>query len=885
MSLDGVSESDNYRSEPDVSCWNCFSSEDGDKEVSVQPIPLPKIREEQREKLKLYSFLAAEISRPKVVSLKQKVGDHYGVTKKIDEKIGKKADPVKYKQVAEKHFEKDKNTKSFEGKSKQPETKVKSSILRSMDSQEILRKKLSLQKQKAIESHSTAAAKVSLAMARNKLNQSRSEKNLQPVKPIKRKIIAQIDRTPSSSSAEDVAKYRSSQSFDSSGASANIKSSIENKYPDVETISNSSLLSLSRSQSPASLKHILDTSKDSRLDDSSFSTSKDKEPDEVKVLHKVQIETSTPKENTSSVSSDYEQEKVIKSSNIESSLSNDNEELALKEKADNTSSNGSESGYAGSVATVQDVAENEENNVEKLTEDLQKLSIREQFKTSLPALNKVEKKILKMPSSSVGGDLNLVHKKSPKSIRWSTATLPARAYSVEDDPNSSLVGHVKKSYTLKRNVSNTSPQPSIKITKINDGETISLKSTTKLLLSSEQDASHGPSKEKQFSELSVSESRNDSGNNSNCSTLRTDEVYMSDNLSPGHATLPRRSSSPLPHDADRDRFSLNRSGLQNRSESMASVYSGAGEGLRGSVTVKGEVQFSLLYNYRLGALEVGVKRCRDLAPIDVKRNRSDPYVKVYLLPDKSKAGKRKTKVKKNTLNPVFEETLSFAQPLASLSSRTLWLSVWHADMFGRNDFLGEVSLPLADVVFDDPAPMWYRLHERTEQFDEQQGTRGDIIIGLKFELQETTARGKGTLHVLVKEAKNLVATKPSGLTDVFCKSYLLPERGRLAKQKTGVARRTLNPRWEHTFTYRGLTLQDVASRALELSLWDRDRLASNDFMGAIRLSLGTGTYMGASVNWMDSVGKEVSLWQTMMQRPNFWVEGCLPLRPQLNNNN
>lgn len=33
------------------------------------------------------------------------------------------------------------------------------------------------------------------------------------------------------------------------------------------------------------------------------------------------------------------------------------------------------------------------------------------------------------------------------------------------------------------------------------------------------------------------------------------------------------------------------------------------------------------------------------------------YVKVYLLPDKSKSGKRKTKVKKHTLNPVFDETL------------------------------------------------------------------------------------------------------------------------------------------------------------------------------------------------------------------------------------
>lgn len=33
------------------------------------------------------------------------------------------------------------------------------------------------------------------------------------------------------------------------------------------------------------------------------------------------------------------------------------------------------------------------------------------------------------------------------------------------------------------------------------------------------------------------------------------------------------------------------------------------------------------------------------------------YVKVYLLPDKSKGGKRKTKVKKHTLNPVFDEIL------------------------------------------------------------------------------------------------------------------------------------------------------------------------------------------------------------------------------------
>ena len=85
---------------------------------------------------------------------------------------------------------------------------------------------------------------------------------------------------------------------------------------------------------------------------------------------------------------------------------------------------------------------------------------------------------------------------------------------------------------------------------------------------------------------------------------------------------------------------------------------------------------------------------------------------VYLLPDKSKNGKRKTKVRKHTLNPVFEETLKYFMSLNSLETRTLWLTVWHSDMFGRNDFLGEVTINLQGIVFDNPQPQWYTLQER-----------------------------------------------------------------------------------------------------------------------------------------------------------------------------
>lgn len=42
-----------------------------------------------------------------------------------------------------------------------------------------------------------------------------------------------------------------------------------------------------------------------------------------------------------------------------------------------------------------------------------------------------------------------------------------------------------------------------------------------------------------------------------------------------------------------------------------------------------------------------------------------------------------------------------------------------------------------------------------------------------------------------------------------------------------------------------------------------------------------GRHYGKAVDWMDSTGKELSLWQSMINRPNFWVEGGLPLRSSL----
>lgn len=43
------------------------------------------------------------------------------------------------------------------------------------------------------------------------------------------------------------------------------------------------------------------------------------------------------------------------------------------------------------------------------------------------------------------------------------------------------------------------------------------------------------------------------------------------------------------------------------------------------------------------------------------------YVKMYLLPDKSKHSKRKTAVKKKTVNPVYDETFRVRRSLSYIS--------------------------------------------------------------------------------------------------------------------------------------------------------------------------------------------------------------------------
>ncbi|XP_073685520.1 uncharacterized protein sytl2a isoform X3 [Garra rufa] len=305
----------------------------------------------------------------------------------------------------------------------------------------------------------------------------------------------------------------------------------------------------------------------------------------------------------------------------------------------------------------------------------------------------------------------------------------------------------------------------------------------------------------------------------------------------------------------------------------------------GNVEVKGTIQFAIHYVPKLGEFHIFVVQCKDLAVADVKRNRSDPYVKCYLLPDKAKYGKKKTCVRKKTLDPTYNEILRFKIPMETLKTQKLNTSVWHNDTFGRNMFLGEVELDLAEWDFSNTQMNEYQLKGRVQVPTSpkhsvcSEETSAEIKVALRFVPQTThshKSKGNGEVQIWVKECKNLPITRGVSI-DPFVKCAVLPDTSRKSRQKTRVLKRASDPVFNHTMVYDGFRQEDLKEACVELTVWDHDRL-NNHFIGGIRLGPGTGKSYGTEVNWMDSNVAEAALWEKMMQSSNEWVEDTLPLR-------
>ncbi|XP_040892729.1 regulating synaptic membrane exocytosis protein 1 isoform X3 [Toxotes jaculatrix] len=119
----------------------------------------------------------------------------------------------------------------------------------------------------------------------------------------------------------------------------------------------------------------------------------------------------------------------------------------------------------------------------------------------------------------------------------------------------------------------------------------------------------------------------------------------------------------------------------------------------------GDIQIGMME--KKGQLEVEVIRARGLVQKPGSKSLPAPYVKVYLLNNGAYVAKKKTKIARKTLDPLYQQALLFEE---SPQGKVLQVIVWGD--YGRMDhksFMGVAQILLEELDLSSTAIGWYKL--------------------------------------------------------------------------------------------------------------------------------------------------------------------------------
>ncbi|XP_071181463.1 rabphilin-3A-like isoform X2 [Mytilus galloprovincialis] len=273
----------------------------------------------------------------------------------------------------------------------------------------------------------------------------------------------------------------------------------------------------------------------------------------------------------------------------------------------------------------------------------------------------------------------------------------------------------------------------------------------------------------------------------------------------------------------------------------------------------GALEISLLYDSNDNALHCTVVRARALKAMD-SNGLSDPYVKLHLLPGASKANKLRTKTIHKTLNPEWNETLTYYGITSDdMIKKTLRLAVLDEDAFGY-DFIGETRIPLKRLKALQTKHFNVYLEKQlpTEKDDDLLANdRGRILLGLKYDSR------KHALYVYVIRCVGLAACDANGYSDPYVKLYLKPDKDKKSKFKTAVKKKTLNPEYNEEFVYE-IKHNELAKKTLEITVWDRDIGKTNDFVGGVQLGINSkGERLKHWFDTLKTTDQKYERWHTL----------------------
>uniref|UniRef100_G1QFW7 Double C2 domain beta n=1 Tax=Myotis lucifugus TaxID=59463 RepID=G1QFW7_MYOLU len=298
----------------------------------------------------------------------------------------------------------------------------------------------------------------------------------------------------------------------------------------------------------------------------------------------------------------------------------------------------------------------------------------------------------------------------------------------------------------------------------------------------------------------------------------------------------------------------------------------------------GTLDFSLLYDQENNALHCTISKAKGLKPMD-HNGLADPYVKLHLLPGASKVNMLKGGTLRNTLNPTWNETLTYYGITdEDMIRKTLRISVCDEDKFRHNEFIGETRVPLKklkpnhtktfSICLEKQLPVSGRsalpgvralpavaqaikAEEESMRGAGALEERGRILISLKYSSQK-----QGLLVGIVRCA-HLAAMDANGYSDPYVKTYLKPDVDKKSKHKTAVKKKTLNPEFNEEFCYE-IKHGDLAKKTLEVTVWDYDIGKSNDFIGGVVLGINAkGERLKHWFDCLKNKDKRIERWHTL----------------------
>ncbi|CAF4039938.1 unnamed protein product [Rotaria magnacalcarata] len=327
--------------------------------------------------------------------------------------------------------------------------------------------------------------------------------------------------------------------------------------------------------------------------------------------------------------------------------------------------------------------------------------------------------------------------------------------------------------------------------------------------------------------------------------------------------------------ADRDKADVR---VEKRKlTSQSSLNSGFGDTKsHHNLDISGTIELKLCYNINKGALDVFIKKCTDLAR--VKRNQApNPYCKLYLLPDNQKTSKLKTTVKKDTIEPEYNEVFRYQLNNEDFNSRILWISVWSQTSLGSNYFLGEIHISFNNCTldrFEEYALLARMSKDNLPQTILQTDDSSELSFDLTF-ITNSTHIETGTLQINAIQGKNINREKHS---DIICKGLLMPGD---IKRKLAISRKGPSPKWDIPLRWENLSRNNLKTISIEISLWRQERFRKT-MMSFVRLTAINVQFDDKFSKSFDSTDAEKRAWEFFLQKPTQIHHIQLPLRPATN---